>query len=139
MERQKSMHQVRIVRQRGPPSCVRAHIDTRPPRPLSLFHTTESQALPALDDAFGDVDAADFTPALAPPRTRATVAQSGPTPDNPASKVTPDGGVDAAAAAGGGGATGGALGPPAVAGAGLRMQDGSGMDVPELAVLPDKE
>lgn len=80
----------------------------------------------------------------------ATVGQSGPTPADTASEVaehnlqgaeaakptsasgsaSQEGRTDAAAGAVG------AAGWPAVAGAGLRLGDGSGMDVPELAVLP---
>lgn len=45
-------------------------------------------------------------------------------------------GADAGTGTGAGGAAGG---QPAEAGAGLRLGDGSGMEVPELAVLPNPE
>lgn len=71
----------------------------------------------------------------------ATVGKSGPTLANTVAEVTAHNLPTAAQGSGTTDITSTAAGKeePAVAGAGMRLADGSGMEVPELAVLPSQD
>lgn len=105
-----------------------------PPR----SRTDAEQERPAAGSA-AEVAAANPGLAAAVP---ATVGKSGPTLANTVAEVTAH---NLPTAAQGSSATDTSTAPaagkeePAVAGAGMRLADGSGMEVPELAVLPSQD
>jgi hypothetical protein len=142
-------------------STAEFHCQPEPSRHSFAAVAAQTPQAFSLDDLDHDPD---YNPALLPPPTRAdvvqerpaggtpeevaaanpglaaavpaTVGQSGPTPADTAAEVAEHNLQGAGTATGTAAGAAGTAGEPAVAGAGLSLGDGSGMDVPELAVLP---